>query len=117
MRHAQLFVTYQYPILYHPDFNRRLRILTESADLLTMSSKALAGLYDCNLIHTYRRWGISPRPENVATSGSAREYMKLETIVKATGWVKRFKPSDKKPDAMAGLNFPCEGNCVQVKRV
>jgi len=25
---------------------------------------------------TYRRWGITPRPENFAASGSARQYKK-----------------------------------------
>ena len=39
-----------FSILFHPDFNRRLRNLTASA--------AFAGR------GLYHRWGISPRPEN-----------------------------------------------------
>src|ERR1700719_2605356 len=56
-------------VLFHPDFNRRLRNRTESADPSSQGDstrgfqgrKALAGL-GCR---PYRRWGISPRPENI----------------------------------------------------
>jgi hypothetical protein len=51
-------------VLFHPDFNRRLRNRTESADPFSQADgkKALAGL---GLGHPYRRWGLSPRPENI----------------------------------------------------
>ena len=47
--------------LSHPDSNRRPRNYTGSADLsaFTESARGLSTLW---LI--YRRWGISPRPEN-----------------------------------------------------
>src|ERR1700692_3352705 len=56
-------------VLFHPDFNRRLRNRTESADPSSQGDstrgfqgrKALAGLG----FRPYRRWGISPRPENI----------------------------------------------------
>ncbi len=51
----------RYVTLSHPDFNRRPRSYTGSADLQTGRSEALAG-FQPKLI--YRRWGISPRPEN-----------------------------------------------------
>lgn len=44
-------VNASYRILYHPDFNRRLRNFTAS-----VTQKVIRGLY--------HRWGISPRPEN-----------------------------------------------------
>ncbi|KPU84260.1 hypothetical protein JI58_04740 [Marinosulfonomonas sp. PRT-SC04] len=47
------------PALFHPDFNRRLRNLTGSAD--PSYWKALAGFH----VNDYRRWGITPRPENI----------------------------------------------------
>jgi len=49
-------------ILFHPDFNRRLRSCTGSADpaLSFEEKQALAGLG----LPLYRRWGVSPRPEN-----------------------------------------------------
>lgn len=50
-----------YVTLSHPDFNRRLRDHTGSADLQTGWSEALAGFRPQPI---YRRWGISPRPEN-----------------------------------------------------
>jgi len=48
------------PVLFHPDFNRRLRHLTWSAWPFQMEgARGLAtGV-------AYRRWGLSPRPENV----------------------------------------------------
>ncbi len=48
-----------------PASNRRLRILTGSADL-PAGPEALAGSYRWPLaLGTYRRWGVSPRPEDV----------------------------------------------------
>ena len=49
-------------ILFHPDFNRRLRNRTGSADPSPAwtRGKALAG----SSRNSYRRWGVSPRPEN-----------------------------------------------------
>src|SRR5215468_10640208 len=48
--------------LFHPDFNRRLRNCTESADpsLFGEGARGLRPL----LGDPYRRWGLSPRPEN-----------------------------------------------------
>src|SRR5215475_6710990 len=48
-------------VLFHPDYNRRLRNCTESADP-SFGRKALAGLGPKD---PYRRWGIAPRPENI----------------------------------------------------
>lgn len=47
-------------VLFHPDFNRRLRHRTGSADT---PKGPLAGSGS----PPYRRWGISPRPENACT--------------------------------------------------
>jgi hypothetical protein len=47
--------------LFHPDYDRRLRLLTESADP-SQIAKALAGSESPR----YRRWGITPRPENIS---------------------------------------------------
>src|SRR3954447_26318327 len=49
-------------VLFHPDFNRRLRNHTESAD---PSSRAEEGARGLGLLRPYRRWGLSPRPENI----------------------------------------------------
>jgi len=57
-------------VLFHPDFNRRLRLRTESADPLSpeiVESKGARGLGRCE--GPYRRWGISPRPENIKPPG------------------------------------------------
>ena len=48
---------YLIPILYRPDYNRRLRIHTESADLLVGRPKALAGLCQ-KIFQTY--WHLPP---------------------------------------------------------
>ena len=48
-------------ILFHPDCNRRLWHLTKSADPPPRRKEALAGSPEKP---GYRRWGISPRPEN-----------------------------------------------------
>ena len=48
-------------VLYHPDYDRRLRDLTGSADPKDAYPKALAGFAH----RAYRRWGIAPRPENI----------------------------------------------------
>ena len=57
------------PVLFHPDFNRRLRIHTESADPSSQKNpKGDAeeeGARGLGLVHPYRRWGVSPRPENI----------------------------------------------------
>src|SRR5712664_4209138 len=50
-------------VLFHPDFNRRLRNHTESADPFSQGEEGARGL---GLIHPYRRWGLSPRPENIS---------------------------------------------------
>jgi hypothetical protein len=51
-------------VLFHPDFNRRPRNYTGSADLPQFAriAGALAGFW---LLANYRRWGVTPRPENV----------------------------------------------------
>src|SRR5882757_1668269 len=48
-------------VLFHPDFNRRPRNRTESAD----PSSGEEGARGLGLRHPYRRWGFSPRPENI----------------------------------------------------
>src|SRR4029079_15837766 len=50
-------------VLFHPDFNRRLRNHTESADPSTSFEEE--GARGLGLRHPYRRWGFSPRPENI----------------------------------------------------
>src|ERR1700746_3464179 len=81
------------PVLFHPDCNRRLRNRTESADPADSSADArglwrslafgrhtirppppilrrtLAGFGDHS---PYRRWGLSPRPENAVGPKSDR---------------------------------------------
>src|SRR6266436_942213 len=54
-------------VLFHPDFNRRLRNHTESAD----PSSGEEGARGLGLRHPYRRWGFSPRPENIGCPGWA----------------------------------------------
>ena len=49
-------------VLFHPDCNRRLRSCTESADPSSLLEEGARGL---GLLHPYRRWGFSPRPENI----------------------------------------------------
>jgi hypothetical protein len=51
------------PRLFHPDYDRRPRNHTGSADPATTEAVAGArGLVQLNCHH--RRWGIAPRPEN-----------------------------------------------------
>src|SRR5580692_11882077 len=55
------------PVLFHPDCDRRLRIRTESADPADWTgrrSRAYA------IARHHRRWGLSPRPENVDRANS-----------------------------------------------
>src|ERR1700722_12157145 len=56
-------------VLFHPDFNRRLRSHTESADpsfqSLKIQGSESEGARGLGLSHPYRRWGVSPRPENI----------------------------------------------------
>ncbi len=47
-------------ILSHPDYNRRPQIHTGSADLYHKMVKRSRA--SC-VMHVYRRWGLSPRPE------------------------------------------------------
>src|SRR5690606_29276886 len=61
-------VAMRLPVLYHPDYDRRLWNHTRSADPVEAACgsrqklhQALAGWM---LAHHHRRWGISPRPEN-----------------------------------------------------
>lgn len=49
-------------ILFHPDYYRRLRPLTESADPAVAGARGLKQRRVANRL--YRRWGITPRPEN-----------------------------------------------------
>src|SRR5215469_3874911 len=50
-------------VLFHPDFNRRLRNYTESADP-SLFGEGARGLGPPSFRDPYRRWGLSPRPEN-----------------------------------------------------
>src|SRR5260221_13168558 len=56
-------------VLFHPDFNRRLRIHTESADPFSLvpqiGFRKEEGARGLGLRPPYRRWGFSPRPENI----------------------------------------------------
>ncbi|MNR89022.1 hypothetical protein D3C72_199760 [compost metagenome] len=56
-------------VLYHPDYDRRPRDHTESADLIKVVCRKQTGLQQALAGYTpkrnYRRWGIAPRPENV----------------------------------------------------
>src|SRR5213079_108042 len=53
-------------VLFHPDFNRRLRNHTESADPFSPRNFPVEkGARGLGLLHPYRRWGLSPRPENI----------------------------------------------------
>jgi hypothetical protein len=59
---AALSASPDLPVLFHPDCDRRLRILTKSAvpaDTIDGRSRAYA------IARHHRRWGLSPRPENV----------------------------------------------------
>src|SRR3954454_2904579 len=51
-------------VLFHPDFNRRLRSCTESADPSPQQSFE-EGARGLRPYGPYRRWGLSPRPENI----------------------------------------------------
>jgi len=52
-------------VLFHPDYHRRLRNCTESADLDGDAIKrSRAEMLTFFTTHHYRRWGLSPRPEN-----------------------------------------------------
>jgi len=51
-------------VFFHPDYDRRPRHLTGSADL-PAPPEALAGSSVRMGAWTYRRWGIAPRPEDV----------------------------------------------------
>src|SRR6516165_5325197 len=52
-------------VLFHPDFNRRLRNCTESADP-SLFGEGARGLGSPSFRDPYRRWGLSPRPENAS---------------------------------------------------
>ena len=57
-------------VLFHPDYNRRLRNHTESADPSSQGTSKWkfpgeAGARGLGRRHPYRRWGFSPRPENI----------------------------------------------------
>ena len=67
------------PFSLYPDYDRRPRNHTGSADLAGQAckrSRAMRGL------RNYRRWGIAPRPENVATERRRRRI--ISTYVKQT---------------------------------
>ena len=53
-------------VLFHPDCNRRLRNRTESADPAAAGARGLMR----KPVRNHRRWGISPRPENVREGNS-----------------------------------------------
>lgn len=52
-------------IFSHPDYDRRLWHSTRSADPARMRGRSRA----CRLSPAYRRWGISPRPEDALITG------------------------------------------------
>ena len=80
-------------VLFHPDCDRRLRNRTESADPAVAGARGLmrqpANFTDprarnawlgetCKPVRNHRRWGISPRPENVRERGSRRHIISGE---------------------------------------
>lgn len=71
-------------IFSHPDYHRRLWNHTRSADLVKarkVRCQALAGLSEKNQI--YRRWGITPRPEDVQPTEltASKLYVNLNKLV------------------------------------
>ena len=59
------------PFSLHPDYDRRPRDHTGSADLDRSSAKAEGPAKRSRamrIARNYRRWGVTPRPENVAAS-------------------------------------------------
>ncbi|SIT39533.1 conserved hypothetical protein [Paraburkholderia piptadeniae] len=91
-------------IFFHPDSNRRLWPLTRSADPATKTTmQALAGsqtLARC-APPAYRRWGISPRPEDVLIAGTIRlaEHTTTARLVQRarTAW---FTPRNERARAL-----------------
>jgi len=56
-KEVRMFITH---IFFHPDYNRRFRNCTGSADAAKGSrSRTLQNLH-------HRRWGLSPRPEDIS---------------------------------------------------
>lgn len=58
------------PFSLHPDYDRRPRNHTGSADLAAKGAKRSRAMH---IARNYRRWGIAPRPENVAARTLAAE--------------------------------------------
>ena len=57
------------PFSLHPDYDRRPRDHTGSADLAKSFAEAFGPAKRSRamrIARNYRRWGIAPRPENVA---------------------------------------------------
>src|SRR5215469_13769672 len=55
-------------VLFHPDFNRRPRSCTESADPSPWEGRRSRAWAH----RPYRRWGLPPRPENIDRLGMNR---------------------------------------------
>src|SRR6201993_2929156 len=75
-------------VLFHPDFNRRPRICTESAD-----PSPLEGRRSRAWAHRpYRRWGLSPRPENIGRLGMSRPAEKYDerSALQQAAWPGNF---------------------------
>ena len=59
------------PFSLHPDYDRRPRDHTGSADLglfLAEAQECAKRSRAMRFARNYRRWGVAPRPENVAAS-------------------------------------------------
>ena len=52
-------------VLFHPDFNRRLRNHTDLLTLFPVGLPREEGARGLGLLRLYRRWGLTPRPENI----------------------------------------------------
>src|SRR5258706_14919061 len=81
-------------VLFHPDFNRRLRNRTESAG----PSCGEEGARGLGLRHLYRRWGVPPRPENIyppGMSGLLELWPMAALPARACAWRIRMSPCRK----------------------
>src|ERR1700757_5025192 len=75
-------------VLFHPDFNRRPRICTESAD-----PSPLEGRRSRAWAHRpYRRWGLSPHPEKIGRLGMSRPAGKYDerSALQQAAWPGNF---------------------------
>src|SRR6516164_4584013 len=94
-------------VLFHPDFNRRLRNCTESADP-SLFGEGARGLGSPSFRGPYRRWGLSPRPEN----RPPRIERPLTTMTKWRGVGKRL--CHREPPSTYAVTAMLRGKATQV---